>query len=131
MLKKHLFVGTLLEFKLHDSKDLSISFTILSPEPSTLLHTYKTLNKHILNKKLNGISSSSTRILCLIYKFIFLFIYLFRLHWVFVPARRLSLVAASRDYFSLWCADVSLRWLLLLRSTGSRRAGFSSGIRAQ
>ena len=27
---------------------------------------------------------------------------------------------------SLWCAGFSLRWLLLLRSTGSRRAGFSS-----
>ena len=38
----------------------------------------------------------------------------------------LSLVAASRGYSSLWCAGFSLRWLLLLQSTGSRRTGFSS-----
>ena len=54
-----------------------------------------------------------------------LFIY-FWLHWVFVAARRLSLVAASRGYSSLRYAGFSLRWLLLLRSTGSRHAGFSS-----
>ena len=62
-----------------------------------------------------------------------LFIY-FWLRWVFVAARRLSLVVArglslvavSGGYSSLWCAGFSLRWLLLLRSTGSRRAGFSS-----
>ena len=36
------------------------------------------------------------------------------------------LVAASGGYSLLWCAGFSLRWLLLLRSTGSRRAGFSS-----
>ena len=46
--------------------------------------------------------------------------------WVFVAARGLSLVAASRGYSSLWCEGFSLLWLLLLRSTGSRRAGFSS-----
>ena len=63
-----------------------------------------------------------------------LFIY-FWLHWVFVAVRVLSLVAASGVYSSLWCmgfVGVSLRWLLLLWSTGSRRAGFSScGMRAQ
>ena len=48
------------------------------------------------------------------------------LHWVFIAARGLSLVAASRGYSSLWCAGFSLQWLLLLRSTGSRHAGFSS-----
>ena len=43
-----------------------------------------------------------------------------------------SLVAASGGYSSLWCAGFSLQWLLLLQSTGSRQAGFSScGIRAQ
>ena len=36
------------------------------------------------------------------------------------------LVAASRGYSSLWCTGFSLQWLLLLQSTGSRRAGFSS-----
>ena len=55
----------------------------------------------------------------------YLFIYL----WLCQPARSqedLSLVAASGGYSSLWCADFSLRWLLLLRSTGSRCTGFSS-----
>ena len=51
-----------------------------------------------------------------------LFIY-FWLRWVFVAARRLSLVAASRGYSSLRCAGFSLRWLLLLQSTGSRHTG--------
>ena len=57
--------------------------------------------------------------------FFFNFIY-FWLWWVFVAARGLSLVAASGGYSSLQCTGFSLRWLLLLRSTGSRRAGFSS-----
>ena len=53
-----------------------------------------------------------------------LFIIIFWLCWV--------LVAASRGYSSLRCAVFSLRWLLLLRSMGSRPAGFSScGARAQ
>ena len=55
------------------------------------------------------------------------FIYLLiGLCWVFVVACRLSLVVASGVYSSLWCVGFSLRWLLLLRSMGSRRAGFSS-----
>ena len=58
-------------------------------------------------------------------KFIYLFIY-FWLCWVFVAVRGLSLVAASGGYSSLSCAGFSLWWLLLLRSTGSRHAGFSS-----
>ena len=66
-----------------------------------------------------------------IYLFVYLFIY-FWLHWVFVAAYRLSLVAASRGYSSLRCTAFSLRWFLLLQSTGSRRAGFSScGTQAQ
>ena len=43
-----------------------------------------------------------------------------------------SLVAVSRGYPSLRCMGFSLRWLLLLRSLGSRHVGFSScGTRAQ
>ena len=57
---------------------------------------------------------------------IYLFIYLFWLRWVFIAARGLSLVAASRDYSLLWYAGFSLRWLLLLWSTGSRHMGFSN-----
>ena len=60
-----------------------------------------------------------------------LFIY-FWLRWVFVAANGLSLVAASGGYSSLWYAGFSLRWLLLLRSLGSKHEGFSScGTRAQ
>ena len=61
----------------------------------------------------------------------YLFIY-FWLHWVLVAVCGLSLAAASGGYSSLCCTGFSLRWLLLLRSTGSRRTGFSScGLRAQ
>ena len=55
--------------------------------------------------------------------FLIYFIYYFWLRWVFVAACGLSLVVASGVYSSLRCAGFSLRWLLLLRSTGSRRAG--------
>ena len=54
-----------------------------------------------------------------------LFIY-FWLQWVFVAARRLSLVAVSEGYSSLWCTGFSLWQLLLLQSTGSGCMGFSS-----
>ena len=57
--------------------------------------------------------------------FILLFVY-FWLRWVFVAMCGLSLVAASGGYSSLWCVGFSLQWLLLLQSTGSRCAGFSS-----
>ena len=66
----------------------------------------------------------------------FLYIYLFYL-FVFGCVgcsllHALSLVAASGGYSSLQCVGFSLRWLLLLWSTGSRRTGFSScGMRAQ
>ena len=56
--------------------------------------------------------------------FIYLFIYFnFWLCWVFVSVRGLSLVAASGGHSSLQCAGLSLSRPLLLRSTGSRRAG--------
>ena len=54
--------------------------------------------------------------------FLILFIY-FWLCWVFVSVRGLSLVAASGSHSSSRCASLSLSWPLLLRSTGSRRAG--------
>ena len=55
-------------------------------------------------------------------KFIYSFIY-FWLCWVFVSVRGLSLVAASGGHSSLRCAGLSLSRPLLLRGTGSRRAG--------
>ena len=53
---------------------------------------------------------------------LFLFIY-FWLYWVFVSVRGLSVVAASGGHSSSRCAGLSLSQTLLLRSTGSRRAG--------
>ena len=45
---------------------------------------------------------------------------------------RLSLVVVSRGYSLLRCTGFSLRWLLLLWTTGSRHTGFSRcGMRAQ
>ena len=60
------------------------------------------------------------------YRFFFFFLIYFWLHWVFVAMRGLSLVEASGVYSSLWYAGFSLQWLLLLQSTGSSHAGFSS-----
>ena len=61
----------------------------------------------------------------------FVFIY-FWLSWVFIAAHGLSLVEASGGYSSLRCTGFSLRWLLLLQSTGSRHVGFiSCGTQAQ
>ena len=39
---------------------------------------------------------------------------------------RLSLVALSRGYSSLWCTSFSLQWLLLLQNIGPKCIGFSS-----
>ena len=52
----------------------------------------------------------------------YLFIY-FWLCWVFVSVRGLSLVVASGGRSSSRCAGLSLSRPVLLRSTGSRRAG--------
>ena len=57
---------------------------------------------------------------CLI--FFNLFIHLW-LRWVFASVRGLSLVAASGGRSSSRCAGLSVSRPLLLRSTGSRRAG--------
>ena len=53
----------------------------------------------------------------------FIYLFYFWLHWVFVAVRGLSLVALNGGYSLLRCAGFSSRWLLLLGSTGSRRAG--------
>ena len=60
------------------------------------------------------------------------FIYLFLAALGLRYCAQAFLVAASGGYSSLRCAGFSFRWLLLLQSMGSRRAGFSScGTRAQ
>ena len=56
------------------------------------------------------------------FSFIYLFTYLW-LCWVFVSVRGLSPAAASGCHSSLRCAGLSPSRPLLLRSTGSRRAG--------
>ena len=65
---------------------------------------------------------------CCAFFFLILFIYLFIiiifwLCWVFTSVRGLSLVVASGGHSLSWCAGLSLSRPLLLRSTGSRRAG--------
>ena len=59
----------------------------------------------------------------LINLFIYIYIFYFWLRWVFVSVRGLSLVAASGGHSSSRCTGLSPSWPLLLRSTGSRRAG--------
>ena len=76
----------------------------------------------LLFLKLNSHITSSYIIFFKNYLFICLFIYLW-LCWVFVSVRGLSLVAASGGHSSSRCAGLSLLRPLLLRSTGSRRAG--------
>lgn len=48
----------------------------------------------------------------------------FWLHWVFIVACWLSLIAASGSYSSLGCTGFSLGQLLFLQSMGSRCSGF-------
>ena len=55
--------------------------------------------------------------------FFFFFLFYLWLCWVFVSVRGLSLVVASGGHSSSRCAGLSLSRPLLLRSTGSRRAG--------
>ena len=75
------------------------------------------------------VHSGYRMITCIRFFFFFflnLFIYLFIYLWlcrVFVSMRGLSLVAASGGHSSSRCAGLSLSRPLLLRSTGSRRAG--------
>ena len=59
----------------------------------------------------------------LIVIFYFIYYIYFWLCWVFVSVQGLPLVAASGGHSSSRCAGLSLSRPLLLRSTGSRRAG--------
>ena len=58
--------------------------------------------------------------------YLFLILIFFWLCWSSLLHAGFSLVVVSGGYSSLWCAGFSLQWLLLLQSTGSRHAGFSS-----
>ena len=70
--------------------------------------------------------SLSSILTCFFFLNLFILFIYFWLCWVSVAMRRLSLVAASGGYSLLQCVGFSLRWLLLLQSTGSRHVGFSS-----
>ena len=80
----------------------------------------------LLGAGLKGTDRIPHSFICFVLFWFFWFFLFFWLHWVFVAARGLSLVAASGGYSSLQCTDFSVQWLLLLRSTGCRRMGFSS-----
>ena len=56
-------------------------------------------------------------------KIIYFYLFYLWLCWVFVSVQGLSLVAASGGHSSLRCVGLLLSRPLLLRSTGSRRAG--------
>ena len=68
----------------------------------------------------------TVKFLLFVFFFKFILFICFWLRWVFIAAHGLSVVAASGGYSSLWSAGLSLRWLLLLWSMGSRHVGFSS-----
>ena len=97
----------------------------------------KTGQKSLKQKEMPNVESQLNRNLLLYEHFLYfkkcplnsfffkVFIY-FWLRWVFVAVRGLSLAVASGGYSSFQCTGFSSRWLLLLRNTGSRCAGFSS-----
>ena len=58
----------------------------------------------------------------MVYFCLFIYLFYFWLHWVFVAGCRLSLVSQSGGYSLLWCLGFPLRWLLLW-SAGSRALG--------
>ena len=82
---------------------------------------YKYVIIGVLLKRLHYIYTFQPEVWSLFLK-INLFIY-FWLCWVFASVRGFSLVVASGGHSSSWCAGLSLSRLLLLRSTGPRRAG--------
>ena len=75
-------------------------------------------------------NSHSYKVFSFFNKFIYLFIY-FGCVGSSLLRTGFSLAVVSGGYSSLRCAGFSLWWILLLRSMGSRRVGFSScGTRA-
>ena len=102
---------------IHKLAGLSLAFTVFLFIP--LLFN---VDNHIICQRwyfVNFISLWHFQILHFLKKNFFYF----WLCWVFVSVRGLSLVAASGGHSSSQCAGLSLSRLLLLQSTGSRRAG--------
>ena len=97
-----------------------------------MVRSFSTLYKHTLYCAIVLCFIAVSFFLFFFFKESFLFLFLkinwliyiyFWLCWVFVSVRGLSLVAASGGRSSSRCAGLSLSRPLLLRSTGSRRAG--------
>ena len=119
------FGGDKFDPSLYDAKQISSIFPWYTPGE---LHQKTTFTGNLRTKfSMERVEHHSffKKINLFIYLFIYVRMYVW-LRWVFVAGRGLSLVAASAGYSSLWCTGFSLRCLLLLQSTGSRRAGFSS-----
>ena len=76
-----------------------------------------------MNETLVGYCWLKEMFFCLFFLNLFIYFIYFWLCWVFVSVLGLPLVAASGGHSSSRCAGLSLSWTLLLRSTGSRRAG--------
>ena len=86
-------------------------------------------DSHVGGRMAGSLPESQTLKLCCCFFFLreLYYFYLFIFGCVGSSLLRgLSLVVESEGYSSLRCVGFSLRWLLLLRSTGSRRMGFSS-----
>ena len=99
-----------------------VSYWVLNKMSSSL----EKATPWLVKKQYLPVSSASAREL-----HVFLGGFFFWLCWVLAAACGLSLVAASGGHSLLQCASLPLWWLLLLWSTGSRRAGLTScGMRA-
>ena len=105
-----------------------------------LLHVAVQFSQHHLLKRLSFFSIVYSCLLChrlIDHKCMGLFLSSIFFFFFFgcvgsLLLRGLSLVAVTGGYSWLQCTGFLLQWLLLLRSTGSRRAGFSScGTQAQ
>ena len=90
---------------------------------ASLLHKAHDYNSHQICFFSMYLSKIFFKLFVLFFKNYYLFIIYFWLCWAFVSVRGLSLVAASGGHSSSRCAGLSLSRPLLLRSTGSRRAG--------
>ena len=101
-------------------------YTQNTPSPSICSWSMRTVSSAVSIPLLHHSYPFSPGCCHLFLSFFFLFLFIFWLRWVFTAVCRLSLVVVSGGHSSLWCTGFLLWWLLLLRSMGSRRTGFSS-----